>query len=746
MPGTVPVRKSTALPADIREEVRLVLPRVEGGRGFIATLLGAAESGKSRLVADLARDAKERGWTTLLATANPRSSELPRGLVLDALGAILPGIASAKGPSTPHAPAPPGLGLPLALAAFLPNVQSEEEPKEAGAGRTYAAPWELPSSLSPNEADSLLLRRVWGAAERAPVLLLLDDAQWMDELSVRFLSTLCLTLREHRVLLLLSIDPEAAPPLVRRFAVQQEGGFSDAVYRVAVASAHKPRGLPPPAPPAPETVEPSPLESLLSLGAVMGIEFDVRTLAATTGRTVAEVQEHLDDAARRGWLWKSGEESYHFSGERTWRWAAGLPYDPLPARHERIARALETLHPNPGGRVLFELAHHWLEAGKAERAFPYLVRSAEAAYGTGAFETARDRLQRAMGTLASLPPAERGHEEVRVLVDLAEVRDAMGEGTQAAARLREALSRAEALHLSAKEVVRIEVLLGDLQRRWGRGDLAFDILERARARAASAHDPSTEATVLSRIAMVQRRQGHWAESRASVERSLKLLAEGGGGPEERALVHYAAADTYIWGGKEDDAAAREHIRATRKALQELGQLSREVPLTNLEGLHASQLGDTEGALRLWQEAADTAVRLGNVTEAANMHGNLAEVYAEHQRFEQARSSLAFAEELLQGADEPRVQGQIHLAAATLAWRTGDLPLAEKEIDRGMKLLSSDAGVDLRQQVEFLRARIRLSQGRRAEARQLVRGLDPVRYPSLLPPTQKVEWETMHRDL
>ncbi len=107
---------STALPADIREEVRLVLPRVEGGRGFIATLLGAAESGKSRLVADLARDAKERGWTTLLATANPRSSELPRGLVLDALGAILPGVASAKGPSTPHAPAPPGLGLPLALA------------------------------------------------------------------------------------------------------------------------------------------------------------------------------------------------------------------------------------------------------------------------------------------------------------------------------------------------------------------------------------------------------------------------------------------------------------------------------------------------------------------------------------------------------------------------------------------------------------------------------------------------------
>ncbi|MDE1837060.1 MAG: AAA family ATPase [Euryarchaeota archaeon] len=729
--------------AEVREAVSALLPAVERGGGSVVTLLGKAESGKSRLVSLLVREARDRGWTTLLATGTPRSGELPHGMVLDAMRPILPGLMPATGPSPTRASEPAGLGLPLALAAFLPVGGEEERPSEAGSMGSHAVPWELPSSLSPAEADRLLLRRLTDASKRGPVLLVLDDAQWMDELSQRFASTLCLSLKETRILFVISLDPEAAPPLVRRFAAREEGGLSDHVYRVVPAGSQRLRPLPPPALPALEPVEPSLLESLLSLGAVIGMEVDLRTLAELTGKRPEEILESLEEGARRGWLWRSGEESFHFSGERTWRWALGMPHQPLPVRHERVAKALEKLHPSPEGRVLFELAHHWQEAGAPSRAFPYMVRSAEAAFRAGAYETARDRLQRALGLLPSLPAEERSHEEVRILVDLAEVLDAMGEGSKAGARLREALTRAEVLHLPAREIVRVEVLLGDLQRRWGQGEQAFEVLERARARAAAAHDPATEATVLSRVAMVQRRQGHWSESRESVRRSLALLEDGHGGPEERALVHYAAADTYIWGGKEDDTLAKENIRKTREALREMGQVGREVPLMNLEGLHASQLGDSEEALRLWQGAADTALRLGNLVDAANMQGNLAEVYAERKRFKEAQASLSLAMELVQGMEEPRVRGQVHLAAATLAWRQGNTPQAERELDAGIELLASDASTDLRQQLEFLRARIRLEQGRPKEARELVSHLDRLRYPHLLPPDQKEEWERIH---
>lgn len=347
--------------------------------------------------------------------------------------------------------------------------------------------------------------------------------------------------------------------------------------------------------------------------------------------------------------------------------------------------------------------------------------------------------------LLALPEPERGPQEVRVLVDLAQVLDVLGEGTKASAHLREALVRAERLHLPARETARIEVLLGDLQRRWGRGEHALQVLERARARAASAGDRPTEAMVLSRISMVQRRQGHWAKARESVLRSLELLSQGPGDAEARARVHFAAADVYIWGGKEDDAAGRQEIQLSRDAFRELGQTGQEVQLTNLEGLHASQLGDPAEALRLWRHAAETAVRMGNLVEAANMHGNMAEVLAEQRKFPEARSSIQLADELIEGMEEPRVRGQILLASATLAWRQGDLEGARRELQKGLKLLQADASVDLRQQLEFLEARMFLEEGRPDEARKITRELDPLRYPVLLPPVQKREWERIQEE-
>lgn len=730
---------------EIREALRRVYPGVERGEGSVVTLLGAAETGKSRLVADIARDARERGWRVLMTTGSPRSGELPRGIVLDALRPLLPRVSSAQGVhpgdarSSARAP-----GLPLALAAFLPPGSAPGEEEELSPAASPSN-WELPTTLAPAEADALLMRRLWDEAGHVPVLLLLDDAQWMDELSQRFLSSLCLALGDRRVLLVLSLDPEAAPPLVRRFAVREHGGLSSRVYRVAPAPTHHPRPLPPMAPPAPEVVEASLLETLLSTGAVVGIEFDVRTLAEITGRSPQEVQANLEEAARRGWLWKSGEESFHFAGERTWTWALSMPYQPLETRHQWVALALEKLYPNPEGRVLFELAHHWTEAGSLPRALPYLLRSAEAAFGVGAYEPARDRLERSRGMLLALPEPERGPQEVRVLVDLAQVLDVLGEGTKASAHLREALVRAERLHLPARETARIEVLLGDLQRRWGRGEHALQVLERARARAASAGDRPTEAMVLSRISMVQRRQGHWAKARESVLRSLELLSQGPGDAEARARVHFAAADVYIWGGKEDDAAGRQEIQLSRDAFRELGQTGQEVQLTNLEGLHASQLGDPAEALRLWRHAAETAVRMGNLVEAANMHGNMAEVLAEQRKFPEARSSIQLADELIEGMEEPRVRGQILLASATLAWRQGDLEGARRELQKGLKLLQADASVDLRQQLEFLEARMFLEEGRPDEARKITRELDPLRYPVLLPPVQKREWERIQEE-
>lgn len=740
----MPDRPSASPRQPSREALRSIaelFPSVQKGRGSVATILGGAETGKSRLVAELLRDAIASGWMGLHATATPRSSELPRGLVLDALAPLLPGSIPGGGSGARRTPDPSPIGLPLALTAFLstagpPASSPSDEKADEG------AEWELRSSTSPAEGDTLLLGRLWAASERAPVLVVLDDAHWMDELSLSFVSALSLAVQAHRVLLVVSFDPELSNPLVRRFALREDGGLADRVVALGARALHTPRPLPPPAPASPEPVEPSPLETILALGAVAGIEFDVATLVEATGRPPEELAPQLEEGARRGWLWKSGEESFHFSGERTWRWALGLPYESIDQRHARIAEALEKLHPQPEGRILFELAHHWQEAGSPARAYPYLVRSAELAFHAGGYEVARERLLRAEGMLPSLPSGKRGREDVRLRVDLAEVLDALGHGPQAGTRLREALARAETLHLGAREVVRIEVLLGDLERRWGHGQDALRILERARVRAASARDGPTEATVLARVAMVLRRQGQWARARESVKLSLQLLGEQAKAAE-RAQVHYAAADHFLWGGQADEEVARTHIRLCRQALEELHDQLREVQLENLEGLLASQRGDPEEALRLWRGAAELGLKLGNLVDAANMFGNLAEVLAENRHEREAQEAIDRARELVQGMTEPRIMGQLHLAAATLAWHVSGVEAADREIDRGLEVLTSDASVDLRQQLEFLRARLLWSEGQGREARAIADRLDPLRYPHFLPPYQRVEWDAMH---
>lgn len=739
-----PSPPSRPLPsAEVLPKVLDLLSGVEQGKGRAVTLLGAPGTGKSRLISDLGLEARERNWTVLLATGSPDKGELPRGLVLEALRPVLPGFsaepAEARGPGNGS----PSVGLPLALAAFLPAEPAPEPRPWAREPAAYATPWELPASVSPAEGDALLLRQLWDATRKRPVLLALDDVHCADPLSLGFLSSLCLGIHDRRVLLLLSLEPEPAPQLVRRFAPLSAGGLADETFTLAPRSLLKPRPLPPPVPPAPEEVEPSLLETILSYGAVLGIEFDLPTLAEVTGRGPLAVGEGLVEAARRGWVWKSGEDTYHFSGERTWRWALGLPYIPLSQRHAKAAAALERLHPRPDGRALFELARHWQEAGEVEASLPYMVRSAEVAYGVGAWEDARDRLVRAQGMLAAIPGPKRAPHEVRILVDLAEVLDALGQGVQAGSRLRQALALAESSKLPAREVVHIEVLLGDLQRRWGRGLAALEILERARARAEGAHDPVTEATVLSMLGMILRRRGQWSEARTTIERALQLLGTEGGA-EERYRVHYAAADTYVWGGPEDTEAARSHIQECRDALRELGQPYREVPLINLEGLHASQLGDQERALALWRGAAELALRLGNLVDGANMLGNEAEVLAAEGKLEESRQCARTARGLVESMTEPRIEGQILLAEATLAWKMGEIETAFEVLRKGLAVLSSDASVDLRQQLEFLEARILLSKGDKEGALRLVEALDPLRYPHLLPPDQREEWEEMHR--
>lgn len=721
----------------VQERVREALAAAEHGSPTLVTVLGREGSGKSRLVADIVRDYRGRGWTVLAATGTQERREVPRGVLLDALAPLLPNATSSPAGELPASSKDFGVGIPLALSALLPAPPRKNPQPADSRRRGTRQSWEPAKPLPPSEGDAVLLRRIFVAASRKPVLLALDDGHCFDELTIRFLKSLVARADKEHLAVLVCLDPRQDRGLARDFGPRSRGGLAAASFTLTDPE------TPPARPPAPvPTTSPSqpadPDEEFLAQAAALGMEFDPERLTAVLGVTSDAVQGFLERAMRHGWVWREGDE-YHFSGDATRSWALSLSRAPPKELHARAARALEALYPQAEGRVLFDLARHWQEAGEGARAFPYLLRSAEAAYRSGAYATATERLQRAQRLLTTLPMRDRGAQEVRILVAQAATEDAARGSTASESLLRHAILRATEVGLDPVEVARVEVALGGLLRRRGQARDAVEVLESARRRAAAAEAPTCEAAVLSRLAMVQRRQGQHTEASATVERALAMLGEGGT-PEERGLVHSAAADVWLWGSPAERGRAPAEIAAARKAWEEAGQPTELVDLANLEGLLAYNEGQMASAAYAWELAADQATRLGSVVEAANIRANLAEGYALLNQLPEARRCLNEARELMQHLDEPRVNAQVRLGAAYVAWREGSATKADHEIERALETLTSDGTQDLRSQFLFLRTRLLYESSQRSEARRVLEGIAGERYPSRLSSPDRAFWD------
>src|SRR2546428_5159610 len=169
-------------------ELRAGLEAAVGGRGPFFLVVGEAGIGKTRLAEELAREAAERGGVALW------------GRCWEGEGA------------------PPYWPWVQVIRALLQGVPAEELRPAVGAGAPYLVPLvpelgerfrDLPAlSTSPRseharfylfDAVATLLR---SAAQRTPLVLVLDDLQWADAPSLLLLQFLAHELRDVRILLL----------------------------------------------------------------------------------------------------------------------------------------------------------------------------------------------------------------------------------------------------------------------------------------------------------------------------------------------------------------------------------------------------------------------------------------------------------------------------------------------------------------------------------------------------------------
>ena len=191
--GSVPAPAVAPVPGTIligrREELAQLVDAVDrttSGRGSLTAVIGEAGIGKSRLVAELVDQARQLGHEVLIGHCYDAEQILPYQIWTDAL-------------------------LPLAGSAALRRLSADKRaalvalsPSLAGGARPVPAA----RLLDPRpifEAVAALLHET--AGER-PLLLVLEDLHWADELSIRLLAFIARQLRDRGLALVATVRSE----------------------------------------------------------------------------------------------------------------------------------------------------------------------------------------------------------------------------------------------------------------------------------------------------------------------------------------------------------------------------------------------------------------------------------------------------------------------------------------------------------------------------------------------------------
>ena len=185
-----------------RDALSQLIDRTRSGRGQVALVSGEAGIGKSRLVAETKAKAASEDFLLLQGTCFQMDNSYPYAPLLDMLRTSVATIPLMENPDP----------IVLEFARLLPELQ-------------FSSTDTLPAPLSDPEQEK---RRLFAAltrffkerARQQPVLLVIEDLHWCDDISLEFLLSLARSCVALPLLLLMTYRNDEIQQGLQRFLAQ----------------------------------------------------------------------------------------------------------------------------------------------------------------------------------------------------------------------------------------------------------------------------------------------------------------------------------------------------------------------------------------------------------------------------------------------------------------------------------------------------------------------------------------------
>ncbi|MDP6406343.1 MAG: AAA family ATPase, partial [Alphaproteobacteria bacterium] len=708
------------------------------GEGQVVVFSGEAGVGKSRIVEEFRSQLEDNTYGLIALSCSPFHTNSALYPVIDCLIRVME--FRRDDPIATRADKLDAfienLELPLAdIAPYLAPVLLETDLDR------YAVPQGSPEEHR-NKVSEALLALMLAQSRLLPMIMIVEDAQWLDPSSEEFLGLLIERLRSLRIFLLVTARPEFQPRwgshphlttlTLNRLSrsdssalVQNVTGGRDLPEAVLEQIGTKTDGIPlfveeltktvletglveerdgryQLVGPLNELAIPASLQDSLmarldrlaqvkdvaQLAAVLGRRFSQSVLAAVSQLGSDELEAALNQLVEAEVLFQSSlppAASYEFKHGMVQETAYGSLLKSTRQRYHRdVAEALEADFPETATDEPELLAHHYSEAGLAEAAVPCWRRASRRATERWASAESVGHVERGLELLDTLPDnAARAEQEMPLLLDLVA-------GLRILDRYDEALAALDRAQTVAERYQRIEDLS---QVHYFRGSIYFPMgdiegclaeHELARENARLADSPEKEARALSGLGDAYYMRGRMAASHRHFDECVELArAHELAAIEPPNLAMRGHTQLYL---NQLEAGRADTLKAAELAQQQGNERAEMVARGSCAGKLLFDTGELDQARQSCQRAIDLARGLGARCFDPVNQVIIAKVALIEGRRDEA---IALAEEAVATTREtgPRFAGP--MALGTLALVSDSEEVRRQAISEGLAILDSE---------------------------------------------------------